>query len=301
MLQLDAIVVGGSFAGLSAAMQIARGRRHVAVIDAGKPRNRFAEHSHGFFAQDGVAPFEIVREGRAKLLAYPNVRFIDGHAVSAAGADGAFTVALASGETLQAPKLVLAIGVEDELPDITGVAERWGRTVLHCPYCHGYEFEGGPLAVLSVAPGSVHQAMLISEWGPVTYLLNGGPDPDAETLAKLTRRGVAIAAAQVRQISSTDEFEQIHLVDGNIIPVKALYLASRTRMASPLAEQIGCAFDDGPFGPIIRTDAAKLTSVPGVYAAGDAARAPHNATWASADGVTAGVSLHQALVFGSRE
>ncbi|WP_349741120.1 NAD(P)/FAD-dependent oxidoreductase [Roseateles cavernae] len=297
-MTFDALVIGGSFAGLSAAMQIARGRRRVCVVDAGAPRNRFASASHGFFGQDGEAPLAMIANARAKLLAYPNVRFIQGLAVGAAAeaGGGSFSVVLDSGEALRARKLVLACGIVDRLPEgIPGLHERWGRTVLHCPYCHGYEFNGRPLGVLWVAPMSAHQAQLIPEWGPTTLLLNGREaELDGEMRAQLLARGVSLEPAPLAGM----EDGGVRLRDGRLIEIAALYLASRTEMASPLAEQLGCEFDTGPFGPVIRTDAFKQTTVAGVYAAGDAARVPHNATFASADGVMAGASVHQALVFG---
>lgn len=297
-MTFDALVIGGSFAGLSAAMQIARGRRRVCVVDAGAPRNRFASASHGFFGQDGEAPLAMIANARAKLLAYPNVRFIQGLAVGAAAeaSGGGFSVVLDTGEALRARKLVLACGIVDRLPDgIPGLHERWGRTVLHCPYCHGYEFDGRPLGVLWLGPMSAHQAQLIPEWGPTTLLLNGREaELDGEMRAQLLARGVSLEPALLAGMEDVG----VRLRDGRLIEIAALYLASRTEMASPLAEQLGCEFDAGPFGPVIRTDAFKQTTVAGVYAAGDAARVPHNATFASADGVMAGASVHQALVFG---
>jgi thioredoxin reductase len=299
----DALVVGGSFAGLSAAMQIARGRRQVCVVDAGAPRNRFASASHGFFGEDGAAPLAMIAQARDKLLAYPNVHFIRGLAVGATAAAGGagFSVVLETGQALRARKLVLACGVVDQLPEgIPGLRERWGQTVLHCPYCHGYEFDGHPLGVLWTGPMSAHQAQLIPEWGPTTLFLNGregelDAELDPPIRAKLLARGVTLEPAPLAGL----EDGGVRLRDGRLIHVAALYVASRTEMASPLAGQLGCEFDAGPFGPVIRTDVGKQTTVAGVYAAGDAARVPHNATFASADGVQAGASVHQALVFGS--
>ncbi|MET3762074.1 NAD(P)/FAD-dependent oxidoreductase [Sphingomonas sp. UYEF23] len=294
----DAIVVGGSFAGLSAAVHIARARRSVCVIDAGAPRNRFAAVSHGFFGQDDDEPRTMIATARAQLERYPSVRFITGEAREARSTDGGFAVALGTGEILEGSKLVLAFGIADVLPDLPGLAERWGKSVLHCPYCHGFEFAGQRLGVLSVAPMSAHQAMLIADWGPTTLYLNGGEAPDAATLGKLARRGVAIEPAVIARLEGAGEaLSFVVLAEDRMSGIDALYLAPPTRLNSPIAQQLGCVLDDGPFGPIIRTDAAKLTTIPGVYAAGDIARAPHNASWAAADGVTAGVSLHQALVF----
>lgn len=294
----DAVVIGGSYAGLSAAMQLARGRRNVAVIDAGKPRNRFATASHGFFGQDGAEPARMIATARDKLTAYPNVYFIADEAVGAAGREGAFTVTLASGSRLESARLILATGVTDILPELPGLVERWGVSVLHCPYCHGYEFGGAPLGVLATTPHCSEKALMIPEWGPTTLFLNGQPMPDAPVLAKLARRGVTVEQTAVEALEGEGQtLQAVLLIDGRRIAMTALYVTPRTVMASPLAESLGCAFESGFFGPIIATDGKKATSVPGVFAAGDAARGMHNATWASADGVTAGAAVHHSLIF----
>lgn len=301
----DALVIGGSFAGLSAAMQLARARRSVCVVDAGEPRNRFAAAAHGFFGLDGVPPIELMAQARAKLLAYPNVHFVQGRAmgakadeIDAADGAGGFTVTLDSGAQLSAKKLLLAFGVADTLPALDGLRERWGRSVLHCPYCHGYEVGGGPLGVLYASALSLHQAVLIPDWGPTTFFLDGHDDAlDEATRVKLLGRGITLEPARVAGLEGeSPRLTGVRLADGRVVPIDALFVASRTRMASPLAEQLGCAFDEGPQGPVIRTEASKLTTVPGVYAAGDAGQIPQNATLASADGLIAGVSLHQALI-----
>lgn len=302
----DALIVGGSFAGLSAAMQLARARRKVCVVDAGAPRNRFAAAAHGFFGQDGVPPLKMIADARAKLLAYPNVSFIAGR-VASAQADGAggFTASLDGGgqgdRQLSAGKLLLAFGVQDGFTDsIAGVRERWGTSVLHCPYCHGYEFGGRRLGVLIEAPFPPDHAMLIAEWGPVTLFLNDNNTVDHEARAKLQARGVVIEPGRIVALEGEGKnLSGVRLEDGRIVPVEAIFMMPRTRPASPLAEQLGCAFDNGPTGPFIRTDALKMTTVPGVYAAGDVTMAMHNATLASADGVMAGTSMHRAMVFGA--
>ena len=297
-MQHDAIVIGGSYAGLSAAIHIARARRSVCVIDAGRPRNRFADASHGFFGHDGAEPLAMIAAARTQIDRYPGATTIMGTASDAHVVDGGFAVTLADGATLRSAKLVLAFGITDVLPDVPGLAERWGRTVLHCPYCHGFEHGGGRLGVLWTAPLSVHQAALIADWGSTTLYLNGGDMPDAVARTLLDRRGVTIEPAPVRALQGDDgTLSSLALDDGREVAIDALFLAPRSRLNSSIAERLGCALDTGPFGPVIRTDASKLTSVPGVYAAGDIARAPHNATWAAADGVTAGISLHQSLFF----
>ena len=294
----DAIVVGGSFAGLSAAMQLARAQRRVLLIDAGLPRNRFADASHGFLGQDGKAPAAILREAACQVAAYPTVEIVRGEAQAALrDADGDFTVRISGGRTARARRLVLATGVSDTLPDVPGLKERWGATVLHCPYCHGYEVRDRPLGVLANHPMAAHQAAMIPDWGPTTLFTQGRFEPDAEQLAHLAARGVTIERQPVvALLGDAPALESVRLADGRVITINALFVAPSTRMTSPLAEQLGCAFDDGPLGPVIRTDDWKATSVPGLYAAGDAARAMHNATLASADGVMAGVGAHQSLI-----
>jgi thioredoxin reductase len=301
------IVVGGSFAGLSAAMQLARGRRRVCVVDAGQPRNRFAAASHGFFGQDGEPPLAMIAQARHKLAAYPTVTFVHGTVVQAAApahSGQVFTVALQDGTQLAARKLVLAYGVHDGLPDIAGLRERWGASVLHCPYCHGYEFAGQRLGVLYHSPQSGMHAQLIADWGPTTLFLNGDTTLDSAEHARLQALGIAIEPAPIAALEGPGQalagvrLQATEGGDARTVPVAALYVASATRPASPLAEQLGCVLDEGPMGPYVRTDVNKLTTVPGVYAAGDLTLMRHNATLASAEGVLAGTGAHQALVFG---
>jgi len=308
----DAVVVGGSWAGLSAAMQLARARRRVLVVDAGRPRNRFAAHSHGFLGQDGRTPSEILDTARAQVLAYPTVTLRHDEATRAVRHGADFEVAFASGGRVHARRLVLATGIVDELPDLPGLRERWGTSVLHCPYCHGYEVGDRRLGVLAVGEMSIHQALLLPDWSAdVTLFTNGAVEPTAAQRAALAARGVRVEPRPVvALVGDAPALAGVRLRPNDgapshgspehdvVVPLDALFTGSRTRMASPLAEQLGCAFDDGPFGPVVRTDAKRETTVPGVYAAGDAARVPHNATWASADGVTAGVYAHQSLALG---
>lgn len=293
----DAIVVGGSYAGLSAAMQLARARRRVLVVDAGLPRNRFAEAGHGFLGQDGRPPHVVIGEATRQLLAYPTVRVVHAEANAARRVDGGFAVVLGDGREERAARLVLATGIKDELPPIPGMQERWGVTVLHCPYCHGYEVADRLLGVIANHPLSAHQATLIPDWGPTTYFTQGAFEPDAGQAAQLAARGVRIERTPVVELLGTaPELEAVRLSDGRIVPVGAVFTAPKARMASPLAQELGCAFDDGPMGPYIRVDDRKQTSLEGVYAAGDAATPMGNATMASAAGVMAGFGAHQSLV-----
>ncbi|KAA9369799.1 NAD(P)/FAD-dependent oxidoreductase [Ochrobactrum quorumnocens] len=298
MTHHDAIIIGGSFAGLTAATYIARGRRSVRVIDAGKPRNRFAEHSHGFFAQDGSNPAAMLETARAQVLVYPSVEITKGQAIGGTGGIDEFSIELDTGETVRGRRLIFAFGISDELPDVPGLPERWGNSVIHCPYCHGYEFSGRKLGVLNLSPMSAHQAMLIAEWGPTTFYLNGGNEPDEATLLELENRGITIEPAKVVGLRGEGtSLSEIELADGRMTSAEALYIAPRNRLNSSLAEQFGCTLEEMPLGKTIKTDEMKATSVAGIYAAGDVTRGAHSVAWSVSDGVTAGVSAHRSLVF----
>lgn len=291
----DAIVIGGSYAGLSAALQLARARRRLLVIDAGIRRNRFAKSSHGFLGQDGRPPEAIAAEGRAQLLAYPNVQWRDGSAAEARREEGGFSVSMEDGARLEASYLVLATGVKDGLPPVEGLAERWGRSVFHCPYCHGYELNEGRIGVLAVAPHSLHHALMLPHWGQVTFFTNGAFEPDAEQRAELQARSVTVEPRRVARLVDTATVE---LEDGTRVVLDGLFTATHMSMASPLAEQLGCELDESPMGRYIRTDALKQTTVPGVFACGDAARMAGNVALAVGDGAQAGASAHRAMLFG---
>jgi thioredoxin reductase len=293
----DAAIIGGSFAGLSAALQLARARRSILVVDGGSRRNRFASHAHGFLGQDGREPEAILAEARAQLLAYPSVVWRDATVAQAVAEGEAFSLTEAEGERHRARRLLLATGVKDELPEIPGLPERWGKTVLHCPYCHGYELGGGRLGVLASGSHSAQKAALVADWGEVTLFLNGEPEPDGEALALLARRGVTVERAKVSAIEGEGEgMDGARLVDGRLVPLKALFATGRTCPASPLAAALGCEFEEMPFGVVVRADDWKRTSVPGVFAAGDLAVARHSIASAVADGATAAVGLHQSLL-----
>lgn len=294
-MQFDVIVVGGSYAGMAAALQVARARRRIMVIDAGLRRNRFAQHSHGFLSRDGHEPERIAAEAKEQLLAYPDLVWTEGKAERAEQVDGGFRIGTEAGEIFEGRRLVLAPGVVDRLPDVPGLAERWGRSVFHCPYCHGYELGGGPLGVLATGPSAMHQALLIPEWGPTTLFTNGAFSPGDEELAQLAARGVTVEPVPVDGIAGHAD---VHLADGRTIALAGLFTVSATRPASPLAEELGCAYEEGPLGPFIRTDAMKQTSIPGAFACGDAARAMGTVSLAVGDGALTGAAVHRSLLFG---
>lgn len=290
----DAIVVGGSYAGLSAAMQLARARQRVLAIDAGIRRNRFATASHGFLGQDGLSPAAIAEEGRRQVLVYPDARWLEGTVVHAERTHEGFSVVDAEGRRFHARRLVLAIGVVDELPEVEGLAPRWGKSVFHCPYCHGYELGQGKIGVLATGPMSLHQAMMLPDWGEVVFFTNDTFTPDESQRSALTAKGVVIERQRVARLVDKATIET---ADGRRFVLDGVFTASRTRVASPIAERLGCEFEEGPLGPFVRTDASRETSVPGVFACGDAARGAGSIALAVGDGAQAGAAAHQSLVF----
>lgn len=291
--EFDAIVIGGSYAGMSAAMQLARARRRVLVIDAGQRRNRFAGHSHGFLTQDGSEAAAIAAQGRAQLLAYPNLTWIEGAAGSALPRGEGFAVTLAGGRIVSGSRLVLATGVADELPPVEGLAQRWGGSVFHCPYCHGYELDAGEIGVLATSALSMHHALMLPDWGRVTLFLNGSFEPDAAQLAALEERRVTVERTPVARIAGRAD---VVLADGRVLPMAGLFVAPRMLGASTIASELGCAMEDGPAGPYVRTDAMKASSVPGVFCCGDMARPAGNVAFAVADGAMAGIAAHRSLI-----
>jgi thioredoxin reductase len=297
MIKTEFAVVGASYAGLSAALQLARARRDVTVVDAGRRRNRFVDEangaSYGFLSRDGVAPAEIAAEARRQLLRYRSVRWLDGLAEDARHCDdGRFTLR-AGGRTLVISRLILATGVRDELPTIAGLAERWGRSVFHCPYCHGYELEAGPIGIIATSEVARHHAIMLPDWGVPTLFLNDAYRPSAEDLTVFSRRGTYVEATRILRVEG---FADVILEDGRVMPMHGLFTQPRTHMNSPIAAQLGCLLAEGPTGAYIQVDAMQQTSVANVFACGDTARAAGNVAMAAADGAMAGISAHRSTM-----
>lgn len=290
----DVIIVGGSYAGMSAAFPLVRARRNVLVIDGGKRRNRFASHSHGFLTQDGVAPDVIAAQAGVQLAAYPTLTSIEGKATSAARVEDGFTVTLEDGRNFAGKRLILAHGVTDTLPEIAGLKERWGQSVFHCPYCHGYELNQGKIGVIGVGAISMHHALMLPDWGQTIFLPNGTFEPDADQLAQLAARGTALETGTIAEITGRAD---VRLTDGRILSFDGLFVASIVSPSSPIAEQLGCAIEELPNGRQIVTDEMKQTSVPHVFACGDAARAAGSLPLAVGDGAMAGAACHRTLMF----
>jgi thioredoxin reductase len=294
----DTIIIGGSFGGLSAATQLARARRRILIIDSRKPRNRFSTTSHGFLGQDGKNYASILDESIHQICRYPTVDYVTNEACTIHKGNVCFIVTSLDGQEHRSLRLVLATGLMDELPLIDGLQERWGKTVLHCPYCHGYEIVGSPIGVIASHPMSAHQAAIISDWGPSIFFTQGKFKPTSEQKKQLFDKQIQIEQSPIVEIvGAPPEIESVRLSDNRLLSISALFITPKIHMASSLAEQLGCEFIDGPLGPYLQVDDWNQTSVQGVFAAGDVVQPLHNATLASAAGVIAGAGAHQSLIF----
>jgi thioredoxin reductase len=294
---IDVGIVGGSFAGLSAALYLARARRSVAVFDNGLTRNRFADAGHGFLGQDGRAPDAIRLTARKDVMAYPTVSLFEDTVESIDMHDGFFALRSREHSPLTVTRLILAFGMADVLPAIPGLQECWGRSAMQCPYCHGYELADRPTGLLMTGEATLHQAMLIPEWADDLLLFSNGHAIDDEQRHALATRGIAIVDGVVSEVEYRDgAMSAIILDSGRRIAREVLYLATSARPSCDLADQLGCRMEDGPFGPFIQVNDKQETSVPRVYAAGDITRAAYGSTFAAADGVRAGVACHRSLI-----
>jgi thioredoxin reductase len=303
MFHIDVVIVGGGPAGLNAALTLGRARRQVLLVDSGQPRNRPAEAVHGFLTRDGLPPAELRRIAREQLAPYPSVQVrdtevLDVRIVGEPG--GGFLVTLAEGSVTRARRLLLATGLADQLPPIDGLAELWGKSVLHCPYCHGWEVREQTLAVLGSDPRAIQLAAHLTRFSPDVALCTNGAPLDAESRQLLAGLGVAVRTEPIQRLDGTGgRLRQIVFAAGPPLDRQAAFVRAPYRQRSDLPARLGCALlEDGTVG----VDDLGRTSVPGVYAAGDLARRPSlpfataQVVMAAAAGATAAVAIDQGLL-----
>lgn len=295
----DVVVVGGGAAGLNGALMLGRSRRSVLVVDAGEPRNARAEGVHGFLTRDGVPPADLVRLGRAEVRSY-GVELVDGRAVSASRTDGGFAVTLEDGRIAQARRLLVTTGLVDELPEVPGVAERWGRDVLHCPYCHGWEVRDRSVGVLATGPKSAHVAQLFRQLTDNVTVLqhDAAPFSDAD-LAGFAARGIALIDGPVSRLEVTDDrLTGVVLDDGTTVPLDALVVSTRMVARSSVLESLGVTAPEHPSGSgtYIESDPMGETSAHGVWVAGNVANPFAQVIIAAAAGAFAGAAINGDLV-----
>lgn len=290
----DVVIVGGSVAGLSTALVLGRARWRVAVVDAGHPVNEAVAHSHGFLTRDGAAPAELVRTGREEAARY-GVELLTDEVVGVARRDGGFLVDRAGGGPLLARRLVLATGMRIPLPDLPGLAEVWGGDAASCPFCHGWEVRDRPVALVSEVPHAAHLATLLTQWTDdvVAFV------PEGIDMARPAALGVRLDHRRpARLVVEGGHLRGVEVEGGEVVPREGLFVAAPPVPASPLAEDLGCAIDHehpmAPGFPVI--DATGATSVPGVWAVGNAVDASHQLVGAAASGSRAAGAITMDLV-----
>jgi len=318
----DVVVIGGGAAGLSGALVLARARRSVLVIDAGEPRNAPAAAVHGFLSRDGIEPAELAAIARAEVRSYGG-HITDGRASSAvrspnppnrSGSGGpghpetrpvrpggsGFTVTMDDGRHVEARRLLIATGLVDELPDVPGVRERWGRDVLHCPYCHGWEVRDQTIGVLATGPRAVHQAQLFRQLSPdVTFLLHTAPEPTDVEAEQLAARGITTVAGQVESLEVTDDrLTGVRLSDGTVVPLQALVVGPRFTARTAVLGSLGLEPTAHPLGigELVAADPTGLTAVPGVWVAGNVADLMAQVVAAAEAGARAAAAINADLI-----
>ncbi len=299
MNEYDVVIVGGGAAGLSAALVLSRARRRVAVVDAGQPRNAPAAHMHGYLGSDGMPPAQLLAAGRDEVAAYGG-HLLDGTVTLVTACppdvDGRqlFEVSLADGRRLRARRVLVTTGLRDELPDLPGVRERWGRDLLHCPYCHGYEVRDQQLGVLGGTPEAVAHAHLIREWADDVVLFTHGATLTPEQSEGLVARAIGVVENPVaRLVVEDDRLTGVELEGGHVVRRAAVFVRPRFVPNDDLLAGLGCATDHAGW---VVTDRTGLTSVPGVWAAGNAANPRAQVITAAGEGSAAAIAINNDLV-----
>lgn len=293
---VDVLIIGGSYAGLSAALALGRALRQVVVLDSGQPCNRQTPHSHNFLTQDGSTPSAIAAVAREQVLAYPTVQLRQDAAVAATGENNSFTVTTASGTVLHARKLLFASGIRDIMPALPGFAECWGISAIHCPYCHGYEYREQPTGILANGDVAAEMGLLIRNWtNKLTIFTNGSATLQPEQRQRLADRGIAVEEAPVQQLGHQNGYlAHLDLADGRTVPLAALYARLPFEQHCALPQALGCAHSEMGY---VAVDNFQKTSLPGIYAAGDATSPMRAVAAVVAAGMMAGAMLNRELIF----
>ena len=293
------VVVGGGTAGLSAALVLGRARHRTLVVDAGEPRNAPAAHMQGYLSRDGMPPAEFLAAGREEIARY-GVELVRDRVVEVEKGDD-FALVLAGGRTVRARRLVVATGLKDELPAVPGVAERFGRDVLHCPFCHGWEVRDQPFGVLASSPASVHQALIVSQWSKdVRFFLHTVAEEELsdQDLRRLAAAGVDVVPGEVAElVVEDDRLTGVRLAGGapfgggTTHARSVLFVGPRPVPQTGLLERLGAELHETPFGAYPVVDPTGLTTVPGVWAAGNAIGFAEQVVHAASGGYRAAAAI----------
>lgn len=290
----DVIIIGGSYAGLSAAMSLGRALRNVLVIDSGLPCNRQTPHSHNFLTQDGRKPQEIADIAFEQIQQYKTVHFHKGLAVNASKSGDIFEVETESGETFSARKLIFATGIKDTMHAIKGFAQCWGISVIHCPYCHGYEVRQQKTGIIANGEGALHYGRLINQWtNDLTLFTNGLSTLTEEQTAKLTKHNISIIETPISEIVHTNgQLEAVVLEDGSSIGLRAIYNRPAFVQHCPIPEKLGCELNNHG---LIKVDGFQKTNIPGVFACGDNSNFGRSVALAVSSGSMTGAFVNHEL------
>jgi thioredoxin reductase len=293
--KFDVIIVGASYSGLAAGMALGRALRKVLIIDSGMPCNRFTPHSHNFITQDGKVPGEIAAIARRQVEAYSTVKFLGGLAVGAVAKDGIFEVTTESNKTFTATKLIFATGVRDLMPDIPGFAECWGKSVIHCPYCHGYEVRNERTGILSNGEFAFEYASLVFNWTKdLSLYTNGRSALTDEQRRKLTGYNISIVEDEVERLEHADGYlQKIIFRNGKSATLKALYSRPPFVQHCEIPESLGCEITADGY---VKTEPTQMTTVPGVYACGDNTSRWRTVANAVAMGTMTGMMVNRDLI-----
>jgi thioredoxin reductase len=294
----DVVVIGGGAAGLNGALMLARARRSVVVVDAGQPRNSPAEGVHGLLGHDGIPPAELLERGRAEVRRYSG-QVVQGQVTTATQAGDGFVVTVDDGRSVRARRLLVTTGLVDELPDVPGVSERWGRDVLHCPYCHGWEVRDHAIGVLATVPMSVHQALLFRQLSDdVTYFAHGTPPTD-EQAEQLAARGIRVVEEHVASLEIVeDRLTGVRLDDGTLVPRDALAVATRMVARAGFLADLGLRTAEhvSGMGKHVPSDPTGRTDVSGVWVAGNVTDLSAQVGMSAAAGAFAAAQINADLV-----
>ena len=296
--KFDVIIIGGSYAGLAAGMGLGRALRSVLIIDSGRPANRYTPHSHNFLTQDGSSPAEIAALAKQQVDAYKTVRRITGLVFHAERFNNEFLISLADGTTYRCSKLVFATGIVDQWPEVRGFSECWGKTVLHCPYCHGYEVRGAKTGILGNGDYAFEFASLISNWTKQLEIYTNGPSTlTPHQTARLKTHGISIVENRIDSLRHTNGYlEGISFTNGNLVDVNALYARPAFKQSSELPQLLGCEMTEEGY---IKVDALQRTTIPGVYACGDNVTKMRTVANAISMGTTTAITVNKDLILES--
>ncbi|MGW5075449.1 NAD(P)/FAD-dependent oxidoreductase [Rhodococcus sp. NPDC004095] len=298
----DVVIVGGGAAGLGGALSLSRARRSVLVVDAGRPRNAPAEHMHNYLGREGANPRDLLRIGRDEVAGY-GAEFVDGEVVDAAATDAGFRIRLGDGREATARQLLVTTGLVDELPDVAGLRERWGRDVLHCPYCHGWEVRDGAIGILATSSLAAHQALMWRQWSSdVVVFAHTAPPFGAADLEKFAARGIEVVEGAVTGLEvDGDRLTGVRVAGRGVIARQALVAPPRFEVHTeflrglglePVAQEMGGEV----IGTHLPADPTGATTVPGVWVAGNVTDPRAQVISAAAGGVQAGAMINAALI-----